>query len=92
MSLLERFRKKGRVVPPYATFAITQRGEEKIQDLTGDTRHRILVALQTNGSSTLEEISRSSGISRGRTEKMLPIMVQQRLIQYVSSSSDDTLL
>jgi DNA-binding MarR family transcriptional regulator len=74
-------------IPPNATFRLTQTGQEKLQEFSGDPKSRILVALETRGTSDLEEISNASGLSRGQVERLVPAMVRGGYIQYVSSAS-----
>ena len=47
-------RKKGRM-PANATFRLTQEGREKLQEYTGDSKSQVLLALETGGTSDLEE-------------------------------------
>lgn len=81
--------KKSRAVPPNAAFRLTQEGREKLQQFNGDPKSQILVALETSGTSDIEEISRASGLSRGQVEKLVPKLAHQGYIQYVSASSID---
>lgn len=86
MSVLDRFRSKGKTIPQNATFRLTQEGREKLQDFAGDPKSRVLVALETRGSSDIDEISASSGLSRGQVERLVPSLVRGGYIQYISSS------
>lgn len=91
MSILDRLSRRGSrgkaVIPAGATFRITQQGTDKLGDFSGDPKSRILVALETGGTSDLDEISTRSGLSKGQVERLIPILVRGGYIQYVSSSS-----
>ena len=85
-------RGKGKNIPKNATFRLTQEGREKLQEFSGDSKSQILVALETHGSSDVDEISSSSGLSRGQVERFIPVLVKGGYIQYISSAgmgSDD---
>ena len=82
-------RSKGKNIPPNATFRLTQEGREKLQDFGGDPKSRILTALETHGTSDIDELSQGSGVSRGQVEKLIPGMIRGGYIQYVSASSED---
>ena len=64
-------------------------GQEKLQEFGGDPKSRILVALETGGTSDISEISQKSGVSRGKVERLIPGMIRGNYIQYISSSSDE---
>ncbi len=81
-------RGKGKSIPPNATFRLTQEGREKLQDFGGDPKSRILVALETGGTSDIDEISKSSGVSRGQVEKLVPGMIRGGYISYISASME----
>lgn len=70
-------------IPPSATFTLTQVGRKKVQEFSGDPKSRILVALETRGTSDIDEISKASGLSRGAVERMIPAMIRGGYIQYV---------
>jgi len=76
-----------RVVPRNATFRLTQQGTDKVQEFGGDPGSRILAALESNGTSNINEISLNSQLSRGKVESKIPSLVKGGYIQYVSSSS-----
>lgn len=82
MSFFDSFRhnRSSRGLPHNAMFRVTQEGKEKATQCRGDARSQILVALETNGTSTAEEISQSIGLSRGQVERelrsMMPVYVQ----------------
>ena len=80
------FRGKGNRIPPNATFRLTQEGREKLQEFSGDPKSRILVALETRGTSDIDEISQASGLSRGQVERLIPTMIRGGYIQYISSA------
>lgn len=85
MSILDKFSRKN--VPPNASFRLTQIGREKLQDFRGDAKSRILVALETEGTSSVSEIASASGLSRGKVESMMPSMIRGGYIQYVSGTN-----
>lgn len=80
-------RRKEMHIPANATFRLTQEGREKLQDFSGDPKSRILVALETRGTSDIDEIAQASGLSRGQVERLVPAMIRGRYIQYISASS-----
>lgn len=82
-------RGKGKSIPPNATFRLTQEGREKLQEFGGDPKSRILVALETRGTSDIDEISQESGLSKGKVERILPGMRRSGYIQYVSAVQED---
>jgi len=86
MSILERFKRKGKNIPANATFRLTQEGREKLQEFGGDPKSRILVALETRGTSDVDEIAQASGLGRGQVERMIPVLVRGGYIQYISSA------
>ena len=83
------FNRKTRNVPPNATFRLTQEGREKLQEFGGDPKSRILMALETRGTSDISEIGQASGLSRGQIERMVPSMIRGGYITYVSSMSEE---
>jgi len=82
-------RGKGKGIPPNATFRLTQEGREKLQEFGGDPKSRILTALETQGTSDVNEISQTSGVSKGKVERLIPSMIKGGYIQYVSAVSED---
>ncbi len=90
MGLLDRLSlKKSKSIPPNATFRLTQEGREKLQEFGGDPKSRILTALETRGTSDIEEISQASGVPRGQVERFVPALIRGGYIQYVSAVSDE---
>ncbi len=83
------FGRKGKNIPPNATFRLTQEGREKVQEFGSDPKSRILVALETRGSSDIDEISNASGVKRGQVEKLIPAMLRGGYIQYISAAQED---
>lgn len=83
--LFDRFKRRSRGIPTNATFRLTQEGRDKLQTFQGDPKSRILVALETNGTSDIDEIAQGSGLSRGQVERMIPSMVRGGYIQYVGA-------
>lgn len=86
MSILDRFRNRSHDIPANATFRLTQSGQDKIANFEGDTKSRVLVALETRGTSDIDEIAGTSGLSRGVVERLIPQLVRGGLVQYVSGA------
>lgn len=84
MGVLDMIRRK-RTIPANAVFRLTQSGTEKLQDFGGDPKSRILVALETRGSSDVDEIAQTSGLNRGEVERLMPVLVRGGYVQYVSA-------
>lgn len=74
-------------IPPNAAFRLTQEGREKLQEFSGDPKSRILVALETHGSSDISEIANASGLNRGQVERFIPILVRGGYISYISGAA-----
>lgn len=74
-------------IPQNATFRLTQEGQAKLQDYSGDPKSQILMALETQGTSDIEEISKASGMNRGQVERFIPVLMRGGYVQYVSASS-----
>ncbi len=79
-------RNKGQGIPRNATFRLTQEGREKLQEFAGAPKDRILMALETRGTSDIDEISEASGLNRGQVERFVRPLVAGQYIQYVSTS------
>ena len=87
MSVLDRLgRRSNKIIPANASFRLTQEGREKVQQLGGDPKSRILVALETRGTSDIDEISQMCGMSRGQVERLIPALVRGGYVQYISPS------
>lgn len=84
MNILDRFRSK-RNIPANASFSITQEGREKLQEFGGDPISRVLVALETRGTSDVEDITQASGLGKGQVERVIPKLVKHGFIQYLSA-------
>ena len=84
--LFDRMRKGSRGIPATATFRLTEQGRDKLQDFSGDPKSRVLIALETRGTSDVDEISQASGLSKSQVERMIPTMVRGGYIQYVSAA------
>jgi DNA-binding MarR family transcriptional regulator len=88
MSFFDRLkggRSKG--IPKNATFRLTQEGREKLQEFSGDPKSQILTALETRGTSDIDEISQASGLSKGQVERYVSPLIRGGYIQYVSAAS-----
>ena len=79
------FERHSNNIPPNATFRLTQSGTEKLQEFSGDPKSRVLVALETRGTSDIEEIAQASGMSRGEVERLVPSLVRGGYIQIAGS-------
>ena len=88
MSFLDRFRGERRPSVKTSLFRLTETGREKLQTFSGDTSSRILVALETEGSLNLEELSRQSHIPSGKLENLLPVMCRQGLISIAGGGDE----
>ena len=83
MGLMDRFGRKS-AIPRNATFRLTQEGKEKLQTYTGTPQARIMVALETMGSSAdVNELAGASGLSRGQVENNLLALIQKGYAQRV---------
>lgn len=90
MGILDRFnRTKG--IPQNATFRLTEQGRGKLQEFSGDPKSQILVALETRGTSDLDEISHASGLPKGKVERFIPVLVRGGYIQYVGATTEEEL-
>ena len=84
--LFDRLRKGSKAIPATATFRLTEQGRDKLQEFSGDPKSRVLVALETRGTSDINEIAQASGLGRGQVERLVPTMVRGGYIQYVSAA------
>ena len=79
-------------IPANAAFRITEQGKDKLQEYGGDPKSRVLVALETRGTSDVDEISAASGLSKGQVERLVPVLLRGGYIQFVTAgagSNDD---
>lgn len=81
------FGRKERSIPRDAAFRLTQEGREKLQEFSGDPKSRILVALETHGTSDIDEIAQASGLNRGQVERFIPSLTRGGYIQYISAGT-----
>ena len=79
------FGRRNKRFPPNATFTLTQKGRDKVQEFGGDPKSLVLTALETRGSSDMDEIAQASGVSKGQIERLVPGMVRGGYIQFISS-------
>ncbi len=84
-SMMRSGKNKNKSIPSTATFRLTEQGREKLQEFSGDPKSQILVALETRGTSDVNEISQASGISRGKVERLITVLVRGGYVQYVSA-------
>ena len=85
MSILDKF-SRGKNIPQNASFRLTQEGREKLQNFRGDAKSRVLVALETEGTSGVSEIASSAGLSKGKVEALVPSLIRGGYIQYISGA------
>lgn len=76
---------KGKGMPNNATFRLTQEGREKLQEFNGDPKSQILMALETRGTSDIEEIASTSGLSKSQVERYIKPLAAGGYIQYVTA-------
>ena len=81
------FGRRAKSIPPNATFRLTQEGREKLQEFGGDPKSRVLMALETRGTSDIEEIAQASSLSRSQVERFITPLMRGRYIQYISAAS-----
>ena len=74
-------------LPSNAALVITEQGKDKLQEYGGDPKGRILLALETRGSSDVTEISSASGLSRGEVERMVPVLLKSGYVRFVTSGA-----
>ena len=70
-------------LPKNATFRLTQEGKEKLMSYSGTPQSRVLVALDTCGTSDRDEIANYTGMGRGSVEKTVLILLQKGYVQRV---------
>jgi hypothetical protein len=83
--------KKRKAYTASTTFRITEQGREKLQNYAGDPDSQILVALETRGSSNIDEIAGAcqGRVSRGQVERRMPVLVRQGYAQETSAGMED---
>lgn len=79
--MLKMFRKS--TVSSNTEFGLTPRGKHKAEEFGGDTKSRILATIDELGPSTISEIAKESGISRGKCEKIIRWLVQHGYVSVV---------
>jgi len=88
MSVLDRFSRKKAAIPKNATFRLTQEGREKVQTYRGSPMDRVMVALETMGSSAdVDELAGASGLGKGQVERNLLALLQKGYVQRVGASN-----
>ena len=80
---------RGKTIPAHATFRLTEQGREKLQEFGGDPKSRILTALETHGTSDLDEIATTSGLGKGATERLLPKLIRGGFVQYTGAMAGE---
>jgi len=76
-------------IPRGATFTLTEIGSRKAETFSGDDRTRVLMALEQNGASTTEEMSRIAKVNKGKVERMIPTLIRGGFIQSVRGDIND---
>ena len=80
------FKGKGRAqIPSDAAIIITESGKDALQEYGGDTKGRVLLALETRGSSDVMKISEASGLTRGQIERTIPGLLRSGYVRFVTS-------
>jgi len=77
-------RGKGNISPD-ADFTITESGKSQLSEYGGDPKSRILLALETGGTGNVDKISSSSGLTKGEVERLLPILLRNRYVRFVTA-------
>ena len=85
------FRGKGRaVIPSDSAMIITESGKDALQEFGGDVRGRILLALETRGSSDVMKISEATGLTRGQIERAVPSLLRSGYVRFPTTGSGCT--
>ena len=79
------FNKKGAHIPHGTAVIITEHGKDALGDFKGDNRGRILLALETRGSSDVQKISEASGLTVGQIERAMPSLIRSGYVRFVTS-------
>lgn len=83
------FLNRGGGINKNAAFMITEQGREKLQQFTADTNSQILVTLETNGSMSLKELSRATGVTVGDLERKVKILEGSGYITSLAGGGSD---
>ncbi len=83
----DRFKRKGAHIPHDTAIIITESGKDALSEYGGDERGRILLALETRGSSDVNKISQASGLTLGQVERAIPGLVTSGYARFVTSGS-----
>ena len=89
MSIFDRLGRSGKNVPSNASFRLTQEGREKLQNFKGDAKSRVLVALETEGTSNVNEIASAAGLSKGKVEGLIASLIRGGYVQYISGGASN---
>ena len=79
--------RKGAHIPHDTALVITEQGKDALSEYGGDVKGRILLALETRGSSDVEGISKASGLSVGEIERAVPGLIKNRYIRLTSAGA-----
>jgi len=69
-----------RRIPKNATFRLTPEGQEKLQGFEGGDQMMVLIALETGGSASLDELSRTTRMSTRKLERILSVLIRHGYI------------
>lgn len=88
MSLVDQVLGRKCTIPRNAMFRLTQSGAEKLADSDGTPKYRVMVALETRGTSTVDEIADTSRMSRGSVERTIPVLISQGYVQRTNPAAE----
>lgn len=92
MGLLDRVTGRNEAhVPRFATFRVTEEGAQKIRSGNYSAPVRVLIALQTEGSANVEEISKMAGLGRGQVERLIVRLTQAGYVMRVGGMSEEAI-
>lgn len=78
-----------RTIPQSAVFHLTPLGRQKAEEYGGDPRSRVLVALETNGASNVEEIANYAHLRKGQVERILPVLMRGGYVHPIRGGDED---
>jgi len=81
----DRIFKKGAHIPHDAALILTEQGKDALGEYGGDVKGRIMLALETRGSSDVNKISSASGLTVGQIEREVPSLIRSGYVRFVTS-------
>lgn len=88
--MFDIFGKNKSHIPASATFNITEVGRNRVDtNYRGDDKDRILMALDTFGTSNTREISKNAKLNKGRIERLVPILISGGYMQPVRGDTSE---